>query len=353
MRKTGDATTEIRDDAVEVLLEQAAPRPVPPAADEQAVRAAVRAEWHQVSGKRRRLRQFTRYAVAASVLLGVALTFNILRTNGVAPQLVASIDKPDGQIYVLGEQSEWRDLPDMSAVVAGQTIMTGADAGLGLVWNSGGGSLRVDENTTVEFTSATSIYLRSGRIYFDSLPLAAISSGSAPSMAAITGSGRGGPDLVVHTDLGDVVHLGTQYMAAVDRDALTISVREGIVEVDGRHKAQDGQQLRVAGSGSATVADFGRSGEAWAWVEAVAPQMDFSGRPTDEFLGWVGRQTGYTVEYADPDAERIARQGELRGDIPDVDPRTELRMRMAGEDLYYRFDDAAGKIIVSAIDAGS
>ena len=49
MNETSDNRTGPSRDAVEALLEQAAPRPVPPAGVEQEIRAAVRDEWQSVT----------------------------------------------------------------------------------------------------------------------------------------------------------------------------------------------------------------------------------------------------------------------------------------------------------------
>ena len=57
------------DDAVEVLLQQAAPRLSPPIVDERLVREAVRAEWQAVTGRRNVRRRIGHFAIAATVLL--------------------------------------------------------------------------------------------------------------------------------------------------------------------------------------------------------------------------------------------------------------------------------------------
>ena len=334
MRKSGEEYT-VRPDAVEALLEQAEPRPVPPPDDEQTVREAVRAEWQTVTSKYRARRRVTRFAIAASVLLAAALSFNAFHNAGVAPVEVASIDKSHGSIYLLGEQSELIELAGLETVATGQAVMTGADSGIGLAWHDGG-SLRIDEATIIEFVGTDAVYLREGRVYFDSL---------AASV-----------NFTVETAHGDVSHRGTQYMAAVDGPRLTVSVREGAISIDrggSRDSAFAGQQVRIVGDAAATVTNVGRSGKQWEWVEATAPTLDFSGRSTFEFLHWVARETGYDLVFEDAKAERTARAGRLMGAIAGLDPRRELEVRMLGEDLDYAFDEASGTIKVSSIESGS
>jgi hypothetical protein len=309
---------------------------MPPAADERIVREAVYAEWRSVSGKVRSRQRFTRLAIAASVLLAVAVSFNAFRATGVvAPVVVASIDKSYGAIYLLGEQSELNEVPDLAMVSAGQTVVTGGKSGVGLAWN-GGGSLRIDSATTVEFTGPDAIVLREGRVYFDSQETA----------TAFT----------IETAHGMVSHLGTQYMTAVDTRGLTISVREGEVNIDrgnGQDTAFAGQQLEIVGGSAAQVTNISRAGALWEWVEATAPSLDFSGKSTYEFLHWVGRETGYDIVFEGAAAEQLARGGRLVGTIPGLDPRRELEVRMLGEDLDYEIDEDSGTINVSSIDSGS
>ena len=335
MRHSGVEYTVRQGDAVEALLERAEPRPAPPVDDEQRVREAVRAEWQAVTGKYRARRRATRFAIAASVLLAAMLSFNAFRDTGIAPEDVASIDKSHGSIYLLGEQSELTELAGLATVATGQTVMTGAESGIGLVW-LGGGSLRMDEATTVELVGTNSIFLREGRVYFDSKAASA--------------------DFTIQTAHGVVSHLGTQYMTAVDGARLIVSVREGEISID-RDRAKDvafaGQQIQIVGGGAATVTNIGRSGAQWEWVEVIAPTLDFSGKSTYEFLIWVARETGYHLVFEDAEAERTAKAGRLMGAIADLDPRRELEVRMLGEDLDYAFDEASGTINISSIDSGS
>ena len=328
------------DEAVEELLEHAAPRPTPPGEDEAIVRDAVQAEWQAVTGRIRTRRRLTRFAIAATVLLGVAVAFNALQVSNAPVVQVATIDKSHGSIYLLGQQSVLQELGGHTAISVGQVIETGDGAGIGLAW-SNGGSLRIDENTRIEFSSSDSVYLHSGRIYFDSHP--------AELLSAITGSG-----FEITTDHGSVRHLGTQYMTFADNSKLSVSVREGEVLIKGVYVdeavAVEGQQLTVSGGARPTVVNITGYGDSWDWIETMAPAVDVDGRSVDEFLTWVGRETGLQISYESPVAQQMARDGILRGNV-DMDPRDELRFRMSGEDLDYRID--GGTIYVSATKSSS
>lgn len=327
------------DAAVEALLEHAAPRQMPPSDDAIAVRNAVQAEWQAVTGRVRRRQRLTIFAVAATVLLGVAITFNALQPVYEPAMQVATISKSHGSIYLLGEQLEQTEITNLSAISRGQVILTGDDAGIGLAWGNGG-SLRVGKNTHIEFTSAESVYLRSGQIYFDSQNEVA---------ATITDSG-----FIIETDHGTVEHLGTQYMTMTDANNLTVRVREGQVEVDGAYidaaVASAGQQMTVSGGSRPSVTDFKVYGEAWDWVEQTAPVVDVDGHTVDEFLATISRETGLQISYESAVAEQLAHKGVLKGYV-EMEPRDELAFRMSGEDLSYRID--GGTIYVSSIDSSN
>ena len=317
------------DKAVEELLEQALPRPTPPSGDELMIREAVQAEWQAVTRKRRTRTQFTRFAIAATVLLAVTVSFNALRESGIAPVQVATINKSYGSI-LLGNQSQLNELSDFSTIMAGQSVVTRTDSGISLEWGRGG-SLRIDAETRIEFISAEEVYLRSGRIYFDSTPSELIAGMPAGSVAT---------KFRIKTDHGTVTHVGTQYMTSSNGTELTITVREGRVSMDGKYHNEtvlEGQQLKVRGSNRANVADFPRYGVAWDWVEATAPVANVDGRSVDEFLKWVSRETGLEIIYESPEAEQKARAGILKGKV-DMDPREALEFRMMGEDLNWQID---------------
>lgn len=317
-------------DAIETLLERAAPRPAPPDDVEREVRAAVHAEWESTVGGRRKRRNISGLAVAATLLLAAAFTFETLRNSGIAPIQVATIEKSQGSIMIEGERSGQVPANDLASIMTGQAILTAADAAAGLSWGNGG-SLRVDRNTHVEFVSENEVFLRYGRVYFD-------------SSSAMTDT-----QFVVLTSHGRITHVGTQYMAESSPASLIVSVREGEVAVSGTfhdETAQSGQVIELTGRAPVSITNTTGAGGEWQWIEAVAPHVDMSGRSTYDFLQWVGRETGHEVRFATASAEQLARDTEFVGDI-ESDPRSELRLRMMTTDLEARFDPQGPAIVVS------
>ncbi len=340
MSSMGDHGAARNDDAVEALLEQASPRPSPPGKDEEMIREAVLSEWQAVTGWRRTRMRVTRFAVAATVLLGVAVTFNMLQESGIAPVQVATITSSHGSIHVRGEESQMHELRDLASIMSGQLIITDYDSGIGLAWGNGG-SLRIAAATRIEFVSGDDVFLHSGRIYFDSTPSELITSVS---------SGSGEAKLRILTNHGTVSHLGTQYMTYTSDSELTVSVREGEVSVDGTYyndKAFAGQQLSIVGSARPSITNFPRHGEAWKWIEDVSPDVEIDGRSVDVFLNWVARETGLRVEYPNAATKQAAEYEVLKVTVK-LEPRAALDVLVETTVLKWHVEE--GAIKVSAID---
>lgn len=304
------------DDALEALLRNAPPRPMPADEDTAAVRDAVATEWRAVTGRRRTRRRLISLAVAATVLLAVGITVNLLRVPSALPVQVATIDKTIGSIYLLGEQSQLQEMHDLAELTAGQVIVTGHDSGAGITWINGG-SLRVDEDTRVEFVSPEEILLRSGRVYFDSQP--------SSLQAGITQSSVAG--FAIRTERGVVRHVGTQYMTGINGGALTISVREGNVEVEGTYHdaaAKAGQRLTLAGSNRPAITNIPGHGDDWRWVEQMAPIVNIDERSAYEFINWVARESGFEVRFVSDAVEQRARDTKMTGSV-DREPQIALR----------------------------
>ncbi len=324
------------EEALEALLRHATPRPTPSESDEAAVRRAVRAEWQVVSGKYRSRRRVAAFAIAATVLLGVFSVFNLFRLPAVDAVQVATIQKSFGSIYLLGEAAELRETDTLSNIVSGQTIVTGDNAGMALAWGEGG-SLRIDASSRVRFVDSSSIFLDTGRVYFDSSPSSLMTGISAHSVG----------DFVVVSEFGKVEHIGTQFMTRVGDGKLTVTVREGQVALEGpnlQQVASAGEQLTISSRQKPVVLSIGRSGESWAWISRTSPAADVDGKSLHEFLLWACRETGLELRY-EGRAEQVARHDAILKGIIDTEPLDALRLRLATAALDWRIDE--GVITVS------
>ncbi len=331
MNTPGDNAVRENDRAIEDLIGRTAPRPTPPADAMQKARLAIQQDWQQVTRRRTSRRRMMLLATAAAFVIGVALVMNTLLAPVEQPVQVATMDKAVGTVYMLGEKSVLNPVVDLAAVRSGETIKTDRNASVGLSWGNGG-SLRLDQNTEVRFVSADRIELHSGRVYFDSMPE----------------TGRPAR-LTIATHEGDVTHIGTRFMAAVDDISLTVSVRDGKVRVDGYYRVtvNDGKRAQFIGASRPREFNIRAYGPDWHWVETTAPAQALNGKKLKELLEWVARETGYRIEFNEGVESEI--------DIDDVDvtgvdrdtPRAALDKSLRVTALDYRFDDENGVIIIS------
>jgi ferric-dicitrate binding protein FerR (iron transport regulator) len=324
--KQMDQERDLRSEqALEELLSKAKPRPQPPVQDEVLIRQAVRAEWDQVTNRRIRTRRMIRFAFAASVLLAVFASLNALRGPFDGNQLhqVASIEKQFGTLTMLNDD---------------QAVETGSDSGLTLAWNDGG-SLRLDQNTRVEFKSGAEIYLHSGRIYFDSMPSGIPAVVTNPNKAKLT----------IRSEAGTVRHFGTQFIAELDGHGLNVLVREGHVMIDapnGSETATAGQKLTVSSNGQTTVHDVEVTGGEWKWIEKTSPSFTLDNRPIMEFLTWVSRETGQPLRISG-DIQQMINTKELRG-VVDMEPSRALQTYMQTIAVEWHIED--GVIVIGGND---
>ncbi len=316
-------------DAVATLLSHAEPRPVPPSHVEEEIRSSVHAEWQSIVQQRKRGALRRQLAIAASLLVAVSAGLFLLNQPPTVGVTVANVDKQIGNVTLSTDDSENRQLSGASTFSTGDVVETRRNAALGLSWHRGG-SLRLDADTRLEFVDEQTVYLHSGRVYFD----------SEDEVAPF--------DFVVQTSHGSLTHVGTRYMAAADNEELIVTVREGRVRIDGRGRdttAGTGKRVEIRGSGSPVALNASGYGDAWVWVEAVSPSISKENRSVHDFLSWVTRETGYQLIYDDRAVEALASTTVLSGRVQ-ADPRTELRLTMLTTDMDYELDSQSGVIRV-------
>lgn len=325
------------EEAIETLLRSAPPRPAPSAEDIASARSTVRAEWRAVYGKRRLRRRLVTVAAAASIFAAIGAGIFVLRVPSALPEQVATIEKSSGSIYLLGEQSVLQELPDLAELSTGQTLVTGDESAIALAWH-GGGSLRIDEDSRVEFVAPGEISLRDGRVYFDSRP-------SALHGDATPGSTAG---FAVRTPEGLIRHSGTQYMAGITARSVTVSVREGEVRIAGNAvdaTATAGQQVRLQGNARPSYANISAHGELWRWAERIAPDVTVDQRSAHDFIRWVARESGLTVQFADDSVEQLAHTTRMSGGSGGLEPRAALHLLLQTTTLEAAIED--GSILVT------
>jgi ferric-dicitrate binding protein FerR (iron transport regulator) len=189
----------------------------------------------------------------------------------------------------------------------GESVSPGAELaneeeGRIAVRSEAGHSFRLDVATRVRIISPVAVALDRGRVYVDS--------GLQPDPAAAS--------LEIHTPFGIVREVGTQFEVRLSDDALRIRVREGSVRMDGDRGTYDvevGKELRLDDRGVPTWTDLPPYGPEWDWLSRIVPVFDLEGSSARDFLEWVSRERGWTLQFADARVGRSAAQIVLRGSI--------------------------------------
>lgn len=305
-----DNESEQGDDDIEALLRQTGARSGPPRDVTDEVRRAVHAEWQAVAAGRKSRRRTIVFGLAASVAAAMlALAVTLRSVSPSAPISVAVLERIEGTLDIRPASGGTTPVQAGRAILAGETVVTDttARAALRLADRI---SVRLDGNTTLAVLARDELELRAGTVYVDAGP---------PERSYLP--------LEIVTAAGRVRHVGTQYQVHSQAGHVTISVREGRIELAGPHGAQTayaGERLALSPNGQLTRGTLSADDPSWTWAMQIAPPFEIQDQPLTAFLEWTARETGRTLEYASPSVEAAARDLRLRGSIAELTPETAL-----------------------------
>ena len=309
-----DPKTPDEEEIVRRLLESAGPRPPIPQDDLDAISSAARLAWkRQVRQQaapppaRRPLRPlWTALAAMLAVAAGLAVWW-ISRLDREPPH-VAWIEAVTGSVHLEPEADEPRLIAAGQPVALGASLRSDARQGRASLLVADGATVRLDVDTRVRFVSSTVLELERGALYID------------------TGDRRRpGAKLEIRTPVGTVWNLGTRFaVRVVDPESLLVRVRDGVVVAEQRghtFRTQAGQELVLRRDGPPERRAALPYGPGWDWVMEASAGFDIEGRSLLSFLGWVSRETGWRIVFADDElAESSPRiilhggMGKLRAD---------------------------------------
>jgi hypothetical protein len=315
------------EEALRGLFARAHPREAPPPADTAAIRAAVYAEWDQLTGRRIRFRRFAASAAAAVLVAGGAWLL-LDRPAPSPPVTLAQVERVQGRVEV-DVDGDAIALRSGDAVPGDATIMTGG--GLVSLRLESGGSLRLASQTRMSLQGPSAVELHAGAVYFDS-----------------EDARTAREPLTIATSFGTVRDVGTQFIAEVEATRLEVGVRDGSVTVargNDQVAADAGERITVRDGAAASREPLATFGADWAWAERLAPPFDIDGRRLIDFLEWVAAQTGRALEFSGPATEQVARETVLTGSI-DLEPLPKLEAVLTLTDLSYSID--GGRVLIFA-----
>jgi ferric-dicitrate binding protein FerR (iron transport regulator) len=304
-------TTE-DEEALKTLLRWAGRRPTPPEEVADAVYQHCRRAWLAQVERRNALRRGLAWAAGLVVFVMSGWGGWQLYSH---PALATV---PPGQA-VLITHTLWHPTAGRraGALYEGDVLETRA-TGTSLR-RADGNELTLGEHTRVSFTSPTTVRLWYGGLYVQT-------SGAS--------AGRG---LVVSTELGSIEHLGTQFMARQNEDALLVAVRDGRAELHyPQHETvvlEAGQAARVDPSGALQRWELTGFDSVWDWADVLATPLVIEDQSLYDVLSRIAQRSGLVLRFATPEAESEARRLTLHGEPLALQPRYALTAVLATTSL--------------------
>lgn len=234
-------------------------------------------------------------AVAAGILLvGLVSLYGVRRSD--TPVQVASVDHLSNATVLRSD--ERLTLAEGTAILAGDELV---------VERGGSVSLQLESGHAVRLRSGSRLIVR------DSVSFELVRGTVYVASGASYGPGGESGGLVVHTMLGAVSEIGTQFEVALQPTtlAMTVRVREGAVELrsvvtEGVLRAHAGERIVVEESREPRIEPLQLEAESWSWVLEAAPPIELDGRAVSEVLYQAARELGHELRFADPAARERA-----------------------------------------------
>lgn len=314
------------EDPVRSALELGLRRqPLDPAALAR-IRTSVRAEFDALHGWRAGTRRWPKWVASmAAVLAGLTVfTALYLFQAEEGPPLGRVVRVERGSLQTARNFFRKHDLGAGDEVPSLEGITS---VGTSLIALAQGGLLRVAPGTSIEGVTPNEMALRSGHVYLD-----------FPSEAR---------PFVLRTPAGTFEHVGTQFEAAVDGGSTRIRVREGSVRMSTAGAAQvvdAGTEVMVSRAGAVERRSVSTYGPEWAWVEGAGPEFEIENRELADFLGWVARETGRRVEFADDHARDVASHTRLHGSVRGLAPLAALEQVLSTTSLVYQVHEGVIRV---------
>ncbi|MGB6641298.1 MAG: FecR family protein, partial [Thermoanaerobaculia bacterium] len=200
---------------------------------------------------------------------------------------------------------------------------------------AGGPSLRLGYGTLVRFVSESDLILEAGRIYLDSGAL-----------------GEGESSISVRTPFGLVEDIGTQFEVDIREQGIKVRVREGLVTLDHEDRvfeAPAGVELTINDDGELTRGSVPIYGPQWDWILEIAPPFELEGSRLETFLGWVARETGWEMHYADSELQKATAGTILHGSITGLRPDQALEAVLPTCGLVFREEGGTVTIVAGLL----
>lgn len=209
-------------------------------------------------------------------------------------------------------------------IAIGTRLNTSTDGRVLLALADTATTVRLDHGTEVVLRSKSELLLNSGSIYIDT------GGTSKQRLSHVT----------VTTKFADITDIGTQYLIRATAASTIVAVREGIVrivtgqqETESRALEGEAQQLSISRGLPVNSQTIPKYGAAWSWIHDIAPSFDTDKRPLIEYLEWVSRETGKSLQFDSTESARAAHKSVLHGALQGYSPEDALKFHLSTTDF--------------------
>jgi ferric-dicitrate binding protein FerR (iron transport regulator) len=294
------------------------------------VESVVHTAWAEAIAARRRQRLVVWGAAAVAAALAVAVGVVFWPRTPVVGPVVATVERvTEAAATGLGGETAIRPLAEGASLNLGSEVTTGREGRVAIRMQDGA-SLRLDVDSALTFLDADRVLLSAGAVYLDS---------------------EGGRPVTVETPWGEVEEHGTQFEVRLTGESVRVRVREGAVNLagsDGSWEAKAGAELLLTASGRLSRGSVPFHGQAWHWVQEIAPPFELEGRSLADFLSWVGRETGWQIRWRDAGGPPAGIGASLHGSVEGMPPEQALAAVLPTCGLAHRLDGGVVTVFPSS-----
>ena len=266
-----------------------------------------------IQRKKHRVRIALGACATVAVLVITALLFP---TGTTPPRLAIQVVNTVGSSQVQLDEQRPTQLSKGQMLSVGSSITIGPGAYAAIDY--GGYDLRLNSNTTVRLLH-DGLALTAGELY--------VSNETQTNQVH---------SMTVHTDLGTISDIGTQFTVTKDNNGLRANVRRGVILFEtetGKYRAEataeNSAQITLDKHAKVAIQTVAHDGQEWDWIYHSGPAFTLEGHSVYEFLLWSTREAGLDVDYTTESAEIVARTTILHGETGDLNPRQAIPVVLA------------------------
>jgi ferric-dicitrate binding protein FerR (iron transport regulator) len=359
-------TTGASHDRIEALLRRTGARPPVPADRAARLKAAAKAQWHAEVRRETKRRWAWRGLATAAAIGGIgaigAMAVSLGVMGGTRPDPKRSADAapaaPAARVEMIADaawlRTAGRETP--APLRPGDSLAVGAEVateerGRVALRLTTGHSIRLDTGTRLRVLADRAIALDQGAVYVDS-HTAPLDRGASDTGAPDAAAGS----IEIHTPLGTIRDIGTQFEVRWLPASLRVRVREGRVTFDTSGAAVEvaaGQEVErrrdQAGMGQALVPRaLPITGAGLDWIDGITPMPGIDGRSLQWFLAWMARERGLKLSFATPQAAAAAPRIVLNGSIAGMTLDQALASVLATCQMTHRIEGDVLRIELSS-----